>query len=171
MKKGLITSWILLLIVGLSTKNIHAQDVVEAPPKHAFFAEIGGNGLLFSINYNYRLGDKFGLRGGIGFAGGKENYGSSGFTYNNSIFTIPLSANLLLGKNGKYFELGAGITLVSEKIEFLEREYSPITGTLTFAFRYQPLGGGFMFNVGLTPIFTDKYFDPFRPGVGIGYCW
>ena len=168
MKNRIFTWCTMLLVVIFGSKDLHAQ---EAAPKNAFFAELGGNGLLFSVNYDYRVGDKFGLRGGIGFVGGNENSRGSGFSYSNSILTIPLGLNLLLGKNGKYFEVGAGITLVNEKVTFVERKYSPITGTLNFAYRYQPLGGGFMFKAGLSPIFTNDYFEPFHLGAGIGYCW
>ena len=171
MKRKLFTSCIIFLIVVFGAKNLLAQEAVEAASKNAFFAELLGNGIFFSVNYDYRLGNKFGLRGGIGFVGKNERFGGSGFSYSNTALTIPLGANLLLGKNGKYFEVGAGITYVKGNEGVISEEYSPITGTLNFSYRYQPLGGGVMFKIGISPIFTNDYFDPFRPGLGIGYCW
>ncbi len=171
MKSRFLTWSILFLIVVFGTKNVVAQDIVEAAPKNAFYAELLGSGLFFSLNYDYRLGEKFGLRGGIGFIGNDNSFGSSGFSYNNTALTIPLGLNVMLGKGNRYFDVGAGITYVKDNGGELSQEYSPITGSLNFSFRYQPLGGGVMFKVGISPIFTNDYFDPFRPGLAVGYSW
>ena len=140
------------------SNGLQAQD---AAPKNTFFVELGGNGLLFSVNYDYRVGEKLGFRGGLGYFG----IGSEG------ILTVPLGANLLLGKNGKYFEAGAGATFVSGTGEFLDNDLSSLIGTLNFSYRSQPLDGGFMWKAGITPLFSNGNFIPYYIGAGIGYCW
>jgi len=70
--------------------------------KNAFFAEVLGNGLLFSVNYDLRLVNSFGARIGVGYVGSTEGDGG--------ILTVPVMGNFLLGKNRRYFEVGAGIS-------------------------------------------------------------
>ncbi len=150
MKIGSLLSCILFLIVTLGVNDLHAQEVT--PPKNAFYAELGGNGLLFSANYDYRAGEKFGFRGGLGYLG----IGSTG------VVTIPLGINVLLGKDGKYFEMGVGATAVISDYD--------LYGTLSFSYRSQPLEGGVMWKAGITPFFNREDFVPFL-GVAVGYCW
>jgi len=132
--------------------------------KNAFFVEILGNGLLFSANYDVRVANKFGVRAGIGYVGSTEGEGG--------ILTIPVMGNFLLGKNGRYFEVGAGITYVSGNSDIFDDDgFSSVLGTLSFMYRSQPVNGGFMWKIGLTPFLAEGIFVPYWAGVGIGYCW
>lgn len=130
--------------------------------KNAFFAEVLGNGLLFSVNYDLRLVNKFGARVGVGYVGSTDGDGG--------ILTVPVMGNFLLGKNGRYFEVGAGITYISGTGDFFENA-SSILGTMSFMYRRQPEDGGFMWKIGLTPFIAEGVFVPYWGGVGIGYCW
>ena len=130
--------------------------------KNAFFAEVLGNGLLFSVNYDLRLVNSFGARIGVGYVGSTEGDGG--------ILTVPVMGNFLLGKNGRYFEVGAGISYISGTGEFFDNE-SSILGTMSFMYRRQPEDGGFMWKIGLTPFIAEGVFIPYWGGVGIGYCW
>lgn len=132
--------------------------------KNAFYVELLGNGLIFSANYDVRLINKFGARLGIGYVG--DTGGGGG------VLTIPAMGNILLGNNGKYFEVGAGITYLSGTGDLFDLDdNSTVLGTLSFMYRRQPVDGGFMWKIGLTPFIAQGIFIPYWGGVGIGYCW
>ena len=161
---------IILAITVISNGEIAAQkrsarNEVAASylgTKNAFFAEVLGNGLLFSVNYDLRLVKNIGARVGIGYVGSTDGDGG--------ILTVPVMGNVLLGKNGRYFEVGAGISYISGTGDFFDNE-SSILGTMSFMYRRQPEDGGFMWKIGLTPFIAEGVFIPYWGGVGIGYCW
>lgn len=108
MKKFLIVVLTITLLYNLDTNaqrrefNNSGSNSFEGT-KNAFYVELLGNGLIFSANYDVRLINKFGARLGVGYVGGTEA----------GVLTIPVMGNILLGKNGKYFEIGAGATFLS----------------------------------------------------------
>ncbi len=167
--KSAFASLIILLVFTISTtlsgqkKASNASNTYEGT-KNAFFIELLGNGLIFSANYDVRIANKFGLRAGIGYVGSTEGDGG--------VLTVPVMGNFLLGKNGRYFEVGAGLTYLSGSIGLFENdEFSSLVGTLSFMYRRQPEEGGFMWKIGLTPFLAEGIFIPYWGGVGIGYCW
>jgi hypothetical protein len=165
--KALIVMLLFLTSAGISAqKKTSKVSSTFDGSKNAFFVELLGNGLLFSANYDVRVANKFGVRAGIGYFGSTDGDGG--------ILTVPAMGNFLLGKNGRYFEVGAGITFV--KISgtddiFDTDKSSSVFGTLSFMYRRQPVDGGFMWKIGLTPILAEGVFIPYWGGVGIGYCW
>ena len=64
----------------------------------AVYGELGGNGLVFSANYDMRFKGEsgFGFRAGVGFAA------VDGLT----IITFPVGLNWLSGKGPHHFEVG-----------------------------------------------------------------
>lgn len=171
----------------------------EKPVTQAVYLELGGAGLPYSFNYDFRFNkekiDSWGMRigaGGYAFSGG------------DSFFSVPLQVNKLFGKNGHYFELGGGATFMafqmetysycisqtfdpvtgiytcqegftsrSDQTEFiLEIDGSPsVMGTLNFGYRRVPENGGFMWKVNLNPIFNNSGFWPLWVGLGFGYAF
>ncbi|MEE9373872.1 MAG: hypothetical protein V3V00_12550, partial [Saprospiraceae bacterium] len=76
----------------------------------------------------------------------------------------------LFGKDGKYFEVGAGITYISGTVDLGDLD-SKIIGTMSLMYRNQPVNGGFMWKIEFTPIFASGVFIPYYPGLAIGYSW
>jgi hypothetical protein len=86
--------------------------------------------------------------------------------------------NYLAGKKDNLFELGCGIMPAFVSLDGTEifwgseikEKGSAILGTATVGYRYQPLAGGLMGRIGLTPIFT---FDKFiiYGGFSLGYSF
>ena len=161
MKKFLLGFFLCAMFVCTTKTEANAQA------KNAFYVELLGNGLLFSANYDFRFSEttSWGGRAGIGYIGVSDGDDGGG------IVTIPVMVNNLLGKDGKYFEVGAGFTYVAGTGELGDEELSDVVGTLSFKYRRQPVDGGFMWHVGITPVFTENVFYPFWFGVGIGYSW
>lgn len=171
-----------LLSLSLATICVFAQESSSQKiiPYRSFIAELGGPGVLFSVNYDTRFKKTpFGLGGriGIGFTTG---YLSSTYTidpvtgyqiYNGngrniSSITIPLQLNYLFGKEGSKsaLEVGGGATFVGKNAEFLNfydnNEKSKIYGTASFMYRRMPTDGGFSWRVGFTPIIGKQLIQP-----------
>lgn len=171
---------ILPLLFLMITQISKAQDY----RRNAVYVELGGNALLYSINYENRFADHWSGRLGLGYISGKgSGVNSSGQPTDVSVGVvfIPVMINYLAGngKNGR-FELGAGPLLVSaganSKVGGQEINQSGfgIGGlTTTVGYRLQPLDGGFMFKIGITPLILTSATEPFQMwgGLSLGYCF
>jgi len=159
---------ITLLLAVLSNQYTKAQTDASSRAQNVF-VELGGPGLLFSANYDTRFGnrkDGFGGRIGAGYISANSN----------SLFSLPVQANYLLGKQNKYFEIGLGATYLksSDKDEndFLSFDNtSGLLGTMTFGYRYQPVNGGFNFRASINPVFNSSNFIPYFGGLSFGYTF
>ncbi|UCG27229.1 MAG: hypothetical protein JSV24_09660 [Bacteroidales bacterium] len=145
----------------------YQQSTVESYNMKAIYFEILGNGFAYSFNFDIRF-----TRSDRG-VGGRLGIGYTDFPEGDSLLTVPIMINYLLGKNSKYFEIGGGIVYVNGK-HFLKKLGSTddvIYGTFTFAFRYQPLNNGFFFKAGLTPVLGTEGFIPYWVGLSLGYAF
>jgi hypothetical protein len=136
----------------------------KAQNAKVIYGEVGGPGLLGSINYDMRLTPQesgLGFRVGIGGVFIPVLVGSA--------FALPVELNYLIGKDKKnYLELGAGFTYLS--ISSYNSESDRIRGSFGFGsigYRYAPAAGGLFFKIAFNPLFGDE-FVPFG-GVGLGY--
>lgn len=160
MRKHIITA---LTIVFLF---LSFQLTAQTAAKSIYF-ELGGPGVT-SFNYDMRLQKK---EDGLGF-----RVGIGGFKIDEtSALFIPLGLTYLLGKDEKnYFELGAGVTIVSISDPYKDdyssdNNFNTTFGHLYFGYRLQPKKGGFLFRAGITPIFNNNGFIPYYGGISFGY--
>ena len=119
--------------------------------KNAVYLELGGNGLIYTINYDRMIGNKFNVRAGI------ETYGA--FSQNgegSGVIVLPVMVNYLAGQGNNRLELGLGKLFSQINLDFGDdsrfSRFSDNTYTATIGFRHQPRNGGLLFRVGLTPI-------------------
>ena len=191
--KYLFTSIILILLV-LSVK---AQEIESKVPTQSIYVELGGAGLPYSFNYDFRF-DKSKIEG-WGMRIGMGGY----TTTNESFFSTPIMVSRLFGKGVHFFEIGLGATFFAfdDKYndtyctngtygpngEFICNSYSSyedsysfildvdgspsVMGTMNFGYRRIPLDGGFTWKVNLNPIFNNNGFWPLYAGVGFGYAF
>lgn len=170
-----------------------AQDAVL--PTRSIYVELGGAGLPYSFNYDFRFDktkmDSWGMRVGLG------GYTTSG----ESFFSAPVMVNRLFGKGPHYFEIGGGFTFFAFDDKYddqycysgyfdangnyicnsysdnswsfiLDVDGSPsVMGTLNFGYRRIPVDGGFTWKVNLNPIFNNNGFWPLYAGVSFGYAF
>lgn len=147
----------------------------------SLYAEAGGTALsLLSINVDTRFAKTLNGWGG--------HTGISFMKVDNfSYLTIPVGVNYLLGKRGKYFELGAGATAMLSFGKKYESDGSSvrrsnelwstsgIAGTLKIGYRYQPVNGGFSYGFGFAPVLfklgDELTFWPYLPYLRIGYTF
>lgn len=186
---------ILGFVLLISSHFLMAQDAETKLSTKSVFVELGGAGLPYSFNYDFRFDktrmDSWGMR--VGFGG----YAIEG----NSFFSLPVMANKLFGKGNNFFELGFGATFLAFNNDdyyyescyydsignyicnnnntgssgtnfILEIDGSPsVMGVLNFGYRRMPSDGGFMWKVNLNPIFNNNGFMPLFAGVGLGYAF
>lgn len=184
---------VLLLAFLVFSFTGFAQD--KKVPHQSVFVELGGSGLAYSFNYDFRFDDSrmdsWGMRVGVG------GYNIDG----DSFYSLPVLVNRLYGKGPHYFEVGAGVTLfgmddnsysycangyfdpngmylctdqvTTNSYNFiLPVDNSPsLMGTMNFGYRKVPVDGGFTFRVNLTPIFNNNGFWPLFAGIGVGYAF
>jgi hypothetical protein len=184
----------LLILLLVSSHFVMAQESEIKPATQSVFVELGGAGLPYSFNYDFRFDktrmDSWGMR--VGFGG----YALEG----DSFFSLPVMANKLYGKGNHFFEMGFGATFIAFNRDsyyyescyydsngnyicnpssnnnstsfILDIDGSPsIMGVLNFGYRKVPTDGGFMWKVNLNPIFNNNGFWPLFAGVGLGYAF
>lgn len=135
--------------------------------KNAVYFELGGNGGLYSINYDrIVLSGKrthLSLRGGLSIAH---------FTY-----LVPIEINALFGKRNSFFELGMGETLDLNKNRAGGRlSFDHFLPFMRFGYRLQKKinEGGFLLRAGFTPtlILDEGHLHPVPfAGVSLGYAF
>ena len=184
-KLVLLLAFFVLSLTGFS------QD--KKVPHQSVFVELGGSGLAYSFNYDFRFDDSridsWGMR--VGAGGYKIGQ--------DSFFSLPILVNKLYGKDERFFELGLGMTffgvnnepysycqsfdangncigpLVTEESDvnfILPVDGSPsLMGTMNIGYRKIPENGGFTWRVNLTPIFNNNGFWPLFAGIGLGYAF
>jgi hypothetical protein len=132
------------------------DTVLIITPKHTsnriLFLELGGPGLAISLNYDRRFS---GGKEGWGYRVGMGYFGDGG----NTVFTIPLQINYLIGSNGKYFEFGGGTTFLNTTGDntgktFIFDRVTGFIGTATIGVRYEP-EKSLNFRIGFVPIFSN----------------
>jgi len=147
------------------------DTILNTPPKHSsnkiLFLELGGPGLAISINYDQRLSDK---KDGWGYRVGTGYFGDGG----NTVFTVPLQINYLLGSDGKYFEFGGGTTFINTTGDnkgktFIFDRITGFIGTATIGVRYEPQKS-VNFRLGFVPVFSNDEIV-YAGGFSVGYTF
>ncbi len=155
---------ILLMIVAMS-----GTILAQAPPApNSLYAELWGNGLIYSLNYDRLFSNAIGARVGVSYTAPEMV----------SLTTFPVMGYYLigLGSGGSKLELGLGLTLIlqpeNQATSFIGQPHDKIRGnsvlgTATLGYRYQRADGGFIFRIGYTPFFGifsgEKEFVPYVP--------
>ncbi len=172
----------LLLTVQFAQAQQKPTSTSRVPGRTAFYAELGGPGILFSANIDTRFKPSqlgWGIRGGLGFVTASDydidpNGGNSTWR-DYSVVTVPVQINYIFGNNASphTFEAGAGLTYVGRKLDILnlyDDRQSNLFGTAAFMYRRQPLNGGFTWRIGFTPLIAKGYIQP-SGAVSVGYSF
>ena len=152
-----------------------SADITPPPARQAIYAEIGGAGVVLSLNYDTRLTKKeggLGVRGGIGYS----------CSSTPSFLTVPVGLNYLLGRKGNFLELGAGLSylhvtnnrgydyLPLANKAFYKDQTDLLFETLNIGYRRQSSKTGLNFRIGLAPIFGEGVHGV-GGYLGIGYSF
>jgi hypothetical protein len=160
-----------------------AGQVADAPARadNAVFAELLGNGLLYSVNYERIVavgaGVTLGIRAGASFI----TYGisSSAGAGNLTLATVPVTVSYYWGPSSHKLQLGLGASAlyVSAATDSTGQKFSSaeeglgIAATAIVGYRYLPARRGVTFGVGFTPLLrSGRGFLPWG-GASIGVAF
>jgi hypothetical protein len=141
-----------------------AQNPVPTARNAAYF-ELGGNAILYSVNYDRRFTNTWTGRAGFMVVSASGTDTDTGERVEFSLAIFPVMANALLGRGTHRLELGAGplFGIGGGRVEDPEvgdvEEFSGagLAGvTTTFGYRRQPLNGGFVFRASLNPFYSGR---------------
>ncbi len=170
---------LMILFVNLRT---NAQD--SCFNKNAVLMEIGGNGLLYSINYERFVSKNLNAKVGNSFFKIIEKQTDKSMI----VMSYPISFNYLinLSKQNHFIETGVGVMNLITSGDLVE--YNSVTNYylnpfLNLGYRYKPTKNRFLFRIGFSPFLgtksitnpTDQRFQPLGSKVqiwgytGIGY--
>ncbi len=167
------------LFLSFPPLNVHAQP--QGIAKNTIFFELGGNGLIYSINYDRLITKSFSLR--IGYSSFSATVPVGLVSDQISVTIIPAMANYLYGDGSSRLELGAGISFVpsitTTQANFLpvlfgqnpsisHQSGSGMFFTSVIGYRYQPIDGGFNFRIGFTPLIVN---DRVLPWASLSLGW
>ena len=153
-----------LILTGIATvtlSNVFAQD------KNTIYMEGMGSAILYSLNYERSISDKFSLR--VGFSSVPLPLTDDDGMGEDVTFTIiPIMANYLIGGGNHKLAISGGVLQVSVSAEIGDDDYALASGmipTYGVGYRYHRSSGGFFFNasVGFAPVVM--------PGVAFGWTF
>ena len=140
-------------LVSCFSQQVVSQTQEQDYSRSAVYAELGGQGIFYTLNFDYRFTRH--LCGRIGFTRFTlEDFFGSDLT----ITGFPLMAEYLVGGGNHSLELGAGGILVQGTSTFRFISASSkwgLVGTTTVGYRYQPSDGGLFFRVSIPAFFTS----------------
>ena len=162
------------LLMTLLLVLVTAAASAQQPPRNAAYLEIGGNGVLPTVNYERRFTDHWAGRIGFSVITSQEADEED----DDVTYAFPVMANFISHPaSNHHFEAGGGLLfVVGDEQEFApggddeDEQISNVALTALAGYRYQRPGRGFVFRAGLTPFFVDGDFAPFA-GISFGYGW
>jgi len=125
-----------------------AKPPVDPAATHTVFAELAGSGLAYSVNYEHRFLDMFGVRAGLSYFG--VGVGDSAFR----ALWVPVGLSYLGVRSGKHgLDAGLGVTIYAPFVSVAGAGSAAAVfpmGWVNVGYRYHPLEGhpGFNFRVG-----------------------
>ncbi|NEU09776.1 hypothetical protein GZH53_15725 [Flavihumibacter sp. R14] len=151
--------------MGQTINGITKARTNSGSHKKAIFFELLGSGMLYSLNYDFRLkpnsNQGFGLRVGLG----KGTY-TSNETFGSRYTTLPVNFNYILGN--KRSGLEAGVSFTPEfSFQRFDDQFN-FYSILNLGYRYQPINSGLLFRLAYTPILIGERSHP-PIGISVGY--
>jgi len=185
--KNILMSFMFVGLLLAHNQSLSAQEETQIPNK-LFFSELGGQGVVMSVNFDSRFNSGtrlgFGYRVGVGFGIGdfEEKLNNSSYEYDGyssvtrAFYSVPVGLNYVFGRpqTASTFEIGAGATFLTRKVSLYNYEIDKpghVVGCISFMYRLVPVDGGFSFRVGFTPMIGTAG-DIFPMGaVSFGYAF
>ncbi len=155
---------ILIFILFAFSNSFKAQSLPRKA--NSVFLELGGNGVLYSLNYDRLLNKDFGLKAGVMFMAASE--GSSAA----AAYAVPLTFNYFFGDYSSRLELGAGASFIAAAVGSEGSSFNGSGTAVSFniGYRYQPMDGGFLFRATFSPFYINSNFIPWG-GLSFGYSF
>lgn len=171
---GLIVSTLVMFLPSTSaraettTQKSQSEQTADTFTKNSIFAEFGGAGIIYTLNYERRVARYAGIRVGFGYTFQDLEFysGGSGSLNDQYRFVVPVMLNLLPQSGAHAGELGAGLAIRYEYEKdvayagendnvTLERVFDAY-GTGLIGYRYQPPTSGFHLRAGLSVVVGNR---------------
>jgi hypothetical protein len=153
----------------LAAQSVSDKSSIDQPTaKNAFYVELGGNGIFYSVNFDRLLTPRVAARAGLMFMRAEDEVSNS-----VEVAVAPVVVSYLFGEGSSHFEAGLGVGLATasiDDVDFGGDSDRGVYGTGVLGYRYQPKTGGVVFRAGLTPLFTTNDFTPWI-GLSFGYAF
>jgi hypothetical protein len=177
--RELSSEYVVLFFTLISIATPHpllAQDSSNNFSRNAIYVEGLGQGVAYSVNYDYRIIRQVSIRAGFTFGSIPPPIRS--FSDNSSFTGFPLMVNMIIGGKVHHLETGigavVGINSTHWRWELGPESYTSrervLAGTATIAYRVQSDNGGLLMRMAFTPFFSFKEFVPFA-GISLGYAF
>lgn len=172
--------FITLFLLFTSFIDLAAEDNI---PTHSVNFELGGRGLLYSLNYEYNFNKNFVASVGFSFL----NISESDISKSSMIMSFPISSSYLLDINDEHhLEFGIGLTnllITGDLVEYEGNTDLFINPNIIIGYRFYPERSSWYFKAIFTPFLgtksltnsTGTQFQPFGSliqawgGIAIGY--
>jgi hypothetical protein len=164
MKETIALVGVLLFCLNLP---LVSQPLDPKYSRNAVYLELGGQGVLYTINYDYRFTTFFAAR--VGFT----HYTIPQFFFADlTITAFPIMGEFLLFGENHFLELGVGLmpTIGESSFHFFSSTKSGVVGIANIAYRYQPVDGGLLFRASM-PFFVTDNGAKVWGGVSFGYAF
>lgn len=160
----------IFLFLFVTTGSLKGQPF-EKPstyeiPQQSVYTELGGNGLVYSLNYDVLFQNGYGVRLGGTYLGsnwidiGERRGPYRRISSANSFFGLVMGLKMIGEKSSKA-ELGAGLLFGSVDDSEDWNYIKPPGLTLTAGYRYYPVDSGkFTFKAAFTPVITRQGIYP-----------
>lgn len=163
-----------LAALALSLPAAAQQEPEHRTRHNVLYLELGGNALIYSINYERYFTDDLALRLGAGFMSVTASDNASGASARASLLLAPLMLGYTGARSGAHaFEVGGGLLLARASASVNDTggtdfaSGTEVWPTATLGYRYAPFAGGFHFKAAFTPVLASKNFLPWF-GVSAG---
>jgi hypothetical protein len=141
------------------------------------YLELGGNGAIYSLNYERFVHDEVSLRLGFGYVSLQGAIDGGTVTTGIALLTVPVTVSYLgIGSGSHRLELGGGAVFADisgESSSDGARAFgsaSGVVGTAIAGYRYARTRGGFTFRAAFTPLFGEGGFQPWAGmAFGLGF--
>lgn len=147
-----------------------AFDAV-AQARNAVYGELGGSGIVPTVNYERRMTENWYGRAGLSLVVGYTEEDT------DTSFVVPLTASWVSRpESNHHLEAGGGVVFAfGDEQDFydLGDDDEPLSSffvTGLVGYRYQRPAGGFQFRAVFTPVAGGGDFLPWA-GVSFGYAW
>lgn len=152
-------------VVSTAKGQLPQRPVKTDVPQQSVYMELGGNNLIYSLNYDVLFQSNWGFRLGGSYFPFDIGDGSDD---NSSAFLGLIMGQRSFGKTAHKLETGAGLLFGTiydpQQWDFIE----PPGATFSIGYRYFPAESSrFTFKAAFTPIITRSGFHP-RIGVSFG---
>lgn len=155
-------SLFILVLIFFITINVSGQNRKTS----SIFFELGGNSLVYSLNYDRLFSDDLSIRAGLmGFVLSSESTGILAIG-------VPFTGSYFIGKGNHRLEIGVGFLYLSGEVgaHRVSGKVAGISPTGIIGYRFHPIDGKTLFKVGFTPIYISNKFLPWG-GLSIGYLF